>query len=239
MCAAKLLTVATLPRQKTGRLCATIANKVLLLKREKTPILLVDTSKLQAAQTFSEHNEHRIELILNKGVSALSHDSFWVSTTSLEESEAVMDWVFWAMAGEQGDFLFSLEDESMFSTKCEAAQVEKKNPQHAEECAPEDTPKSRHKTLARIHAAAKEAGLDHAGIKSLLPVEWSFRTLEQRVLDAVVRLLGAKHIAALRDAWDAHPCAALVRLKDHMKKYLQSKELKRQRAEEMHVDAAA
>ncbi len=225
MCAAKLLTVATLPRQKTGRLCATIANKVLLLKREKTPILLVDTSKLQAAQTFSEHNEHRIELILNKGVSALSHDSFWVSTTSLEESEAVMDWVFWAMAGEQGDFLFSLEDESMFSTKCEAAQAEKKNPQHAEECAPEDTAWSRHKTLARLHAAAKEVGLDHAGIKSLLPLAWSFRTLEQRMLDVVMRLLGAKHIGALREAWDAHPCAALVRLKDYMKEQLFLKEM--------------
>jgi len=130
MRAAKLLTVATLPRQKTGRLCATIANKVLLLKREKIPILLVETSKLQAAQPFSQQDEHHVELILNKDVSALSHDSFLVSTKSREESEAVMDWVFWAMIGEQGDFLFSIEDESMFSAKREAAQAEKKNPQH-------------------------------------------------------------------------------------------------------------
>lgn len=78
-------------------------------------------------------------------------------------------------------------------------------------------------SLARIHAAARDVALDHAGLKALLPSDWSLTTVPQATLDALSGLLSAKHLDPLREMWAACKMAELEKLKDYMKARLSAK----------------
>lgn len=78
-------------------------------------------------------------------------------------------------------------------------------------------------SLARIHAAARDVGLDHAGLKALLPSDWSLTTVPQATLDALSGLLSAKHLDTLREMWSGYKMPALEQVKDYMKARLSAK----------------
>lgn len=94
---------------------------------------------------------------------------------------------------------------------------------------PEDPPPmsdERKAKLKQIHAAAKEHGLDHEGLKQLLPEGVSFKTCDSALLESLGSLLNCGDLANLRQCWmwlkeQQLPTRELEQLKDWLKGKMQ------------------
>ena len=76
--------------------------------------------------------------------------------------------------------------------------------------------------LRGIHAAAKEHGLDHEGLKQLLPEEVSFKTCDSALLESLGAVLNCSDLDNLKRCWhwikeQQLPTRELEQLKDWLK----------------------